>query len=202
MPICAILIPSRARPARLWKTIHSVRATSAPGAAEILVRFDDDDLASRAIVRDLEAADVRVLVGPRKRGYPSLSEFYTDLADVAVSPWIWVMNDDACIGGDAHRKHTGWDGQLAALPTEGFIVQPEIYQWGHSRYPFCEGGAFPAVPNRAWQRFGMSAIGSPIDTWLDELLRVTHGWKTRFLRDVEVIHDRDTDAVLAEHRKL
>lgn len=202
MSICAILIPSRARPKRIWKTVKSVRETSAPGAAEILVRFDNDDHESLAIADDLRAADVKVLVGPRKQGYESLSEFYTELADVAVSPWIWVMNDDARIVGKAHREHIGWDGQLAAVPTEGFIVQPEIYRWNSSSYPFCEGGAFPAVPNQVWKRFGFDAIGSPIDTWFDHLLRESNHWKTHFLRDVEVFHERDTDDVLAEHRKL
>jgi hypothetical protein len=166
------------------------------------VRFDDDDHASLSIVKDLEAADVRVLVGARKQGYGSLSDFYTELADVAVSPWIMVMNDDATITGKAHRKHIGWDVQLAAVPTDGFIVQPEIYRWGSSGYPFCEGGAFPAVPNHVWRRFGFETIGSPIDTWFDQLLRVANGWQTHFLRDVEVFHERDTDDILAEHRKL
>lgn len=202
MSICAILIPSRARPERLWKTIRSVRETSAPGAAEILVRFDDDDHASLAIVDDLAAADVRVLVGPRRQGYPSLSDFYTELADSATSPWMWIMNDDACIGGTAHLEHQGWDGQLAAVPQDRFIVQPEIYQWNQSSYPFCEGGAFPAVPNLVWRRFGFPTIGTPIDTWLDQLLRGRHGWKTHFLRGVSVIHMRDRDDELAEHRKL
>lgn len=200
--LCAILIPSRARPQRLWKTIKSVRETSAPGAAEILVRFDDDDLASLAIIDELRRADVRVTVGPRRQGYGSISSFYTELADQSDAPWIWVMNDDAHIAGTAHRRHIGWDGQLRGIPTEGFIVQPEIYQWNTSGYRFCEGGAFPAVPNGAWRRFGFDEIGAPIDTWLDQVLRVKNGWTTRFLRDVTVVHIRDTEAELAKHRRL
>jgi hypothetical protein len=194
--ICSILIPSRARPAGLWRAVRAAQATAKLGAPEILARLDDDDDATLAIASALEADGVRVVVGPRLKGYLSLSGFYDELAAIATSPWIWIGNDDAYIDGH------GWDEQLAATPTNGFIVQPELYRWNTSGYQWCEGGAFPAVPNQSWRLFGHEAIGTPIDTWFDVVLRRQNGWKTHFLKGVTAVHLRDTETQLVEHRKI
>jgi hypothetical protein len=95
----------------------------------------------------------------------------------------------------------GWDRQLEAIPC-AHIVQPEMYQLGGSGYRDCEGGAFPLVPNGSWRAFGEPHLRDPIDTWLDLILHRRGGWTTRFLRGVAVVHERDRDDVLAEHRRL
>ena len=191
--ICSVLIPSRARPRRLLASVASLLETSDPGSAEILVRIDDDDAASLAIVPDLEEIGVRVSVGARGRGYEQLACFYDDLARLAEAPWIWVMNDDARVVG------RGWNRLLRALPLDGRVAQAEIYQLGMSRYRHCEGNAFPIVPTRAWQRIGHPVAQGPIDTWIDQISRGA-GWSTAFLDGVEVVHDRDPDDQIAKHR--
>ena len=207
--ICSILIPSRGRPERLKKTIRSVRDTDPDGNSEILVRFDDDDTASLAIKAELEASGVIVLVGPRRCGYPSIGEFYAELAQNAAAPWIWIMNDDAHIRHvtDSPNQPDGtgvpWAKQLLQLPLTGVIAQPECYQLGGSKYWGSNGGAFPLVPNGCWSRLGASFLaGAAVDTWLDQLLRVTHGWRSHFLAGVAVVHERDSDDVLAQHRRV
>ena len=148
------------------------------------------------LCRRSRADGVRVVVGPRLKGYMSLSGFYDELTAIATSPWIWIGNDDAYIDGH------GWDEQLAATPTNGFIVQPELYRWNASGYRWCEGGAFPAVPNQSWRLFGHEAIGTPINTWFDVVLRRQNGWKTHFLKGITAVHLRDTETQLVEHRKI
>jgi hypothetical protein len=105
------------------------------------------------------------------------------------------MNDDAFICGK------GWDSQLMAMPTTGWIVQPELYQLGLSKYYKCEGGAFPIVPNHSWKSYTQeSTIPGPANTALDQILRKQNGWKTRFLTGIGVVHERDTPDLLASHR--
>lgn len=201
--ICSVLIPSRGRPERLRKTIQSISDTSSKANVQILVRFDDDDDASLKIVDQLLRDGIGVVVGPRKFGYPSLGEFYLELAQAARGAWIWIMNDDAYVTGPPKARARTWDEMLRAIPRTGFIVQPECYQLGFSKYWNSEGGAFPIVPNGCWRDVGAEfAGGAAVDTWLDQLLRVQTGWQTRFLEGVAVVHDRDTDDVLAKHREL
>lgn len=195
--IVSFLCPSRARPQRLAKTIDSIFDTATvPGDVEVLVKLDDDDPMLAEYQPVVGRSGVKAVTSPRENGYSSLAKFYTELAQRARGEWIWIMNDDAYLVGE------GWDVQLAALPTDGIIVQPQIYQLGLGAYPECEGGAFPVVPRVVWERFGHAAAQEPIDTWLDQLLRFEHGWTTRFLAGITVVHDRDRDEVLAEHRRL
>lgn len=204
--ICSVLIPSRARPDRLRKTIRSIRDTSRATDVEILVRLDDDDRSSLTEVDDLTREHgAIVLVGPRRKGYESLGTFYAELATIARGSWIWIMNDDAHVADPSVDNERGWDVELRATPTTGYIVQPECYQLNQSKYWSSEGGAFPIVPNRCWSSLGedhLDSGGSSVDTWLDQLLRVRGGWETRFLSGVTVIHDRDNDDALADHRRI
>ena len=201
--ICSVLIPSRGRPERLRKTIQSISDTSSKANVEVLVRFDDDDAPSIAIVDQLLRDGIGVVVGPRRSGYPSIGEFYAELAAASRGAWIWIMNDDAYVTGPSPKFDLSWDKQLGRLPSTGVIVQPECYQLGHSKYWSSEGGAFPAVPNGCWTDFGEEfSGGAAVDTWLDQLLRVRNGWQTSFLDGVAVVHERDADDVLAKHREL
>lgn len=218
-PLCSVLIPSRARPERLARTIAAFRALSPPGACEYLVRADDDDPATSQIVAWLERehGDVRGVIGPRGTGYLLLSRYYAELSAVARAPWIWIMNDDAypapcrAVAGahpQSRERRARWDAaapwheQLAAQPTTGVIVQAELYKLGGSGYYDCDGSAFPIVPRDAWKQAGHAEPCEPIDTWLDQALRVGAGWRTAFLSGVAVVHERDDDATLAEHRKI
>lgn len=193
--ICSVLIPSRARPERLIRTIESIQKAARTEDYEVLLRLDDDD--KDTVSRELDRrARVRVVTGPRMRGYPDLNVFYTQLSDVARGLWVWIMNDDATVSGQ------GWDVLLRKVPTTGVIAQPEFHKLNRSMYPRNEGGAFPLVPNGCWKSFGWTAIQDPADSRLDELLRGQHGWTTHFLAGITVHHQRDADEALWQHRLL
>ena len=196
MTLCSVLIPSRGRPERLIKAIDSVFATADdPEQIEVSLRFDDDDQVSLDRMAEFRSYNIWVYIGPRKNGYYSLDEFYTHMAEQTDADWVWLMNDDAVIEGD------GWDTQLAEIPTDGVIVQPELYQLGFSKYWTHEGGAFPIFPNRCWRKFGLQQMPHPVDTEMDKLLR-SNGWTTQFLKGVGVIHDRDSEALENEGKLL
>lgn len=197
MKTCAILIPSRARPDRLHKTMTSIFNTvKNPENIEVMLRFDDDDIISIERMDEFKKyPSTTVLIGSRQKGWLSLNLFYEEMAAVANSHWVWIMNDDAIFEGN------DWDEQLAQIPTEGFLVQPELYQLGFSKYYNAEGGAFPCMPNLCWKKW-VEIIPDPIDTEIDKLLRVQNGWKSHFLPGIGIIHDRDNDEELAIHRQL
>lgn len=191
--LISVLIPSRARPERLQKTLESLWATvDDPSRVEVLVRFDLDDVAaSPANMTNLLHLPYKVMWGHRMRGYASLNLMYTELAEVAQGKYVMIMNDDCTF------ETKGWDTALAAIEDGNNIIQFDTLEYG------CyEGGPFPIVHNQEWKKFGMPAIADPADTQLDYLLRKQNGYTTRWLMGYYLKHDRDNDELLAEHRKL
>jgi GT2 family glycosyltransferase len=194
--ICAVLIPSRARPTRLHRTLTSIFETvSNKDNIEILLRFDDDDQETLSELDKFKSyPNTKITIGPRKNGWNSVNEFYSEMANETTAPWISIMNDDAVFEGK------DWDVSLNTFPRRGIIVQPELYQLGMSKYFNIEGGAFPFVPNGCWKQFGYEIIPDPVDTQLDCILRIDNGWKTEFLVGFGIIHDRDDEETLNLHR--
>lgn len=162
---------------------------------EIFVRFDVDDTSSIIRANELSDIGVIVLVGERMRGWRDIEKMYDEMSDKATGAWAWFLNDDALIQG------SGWDVQLAKLPTTGLIVHPETYGLNVSRYQNVHGGNFPIVPNKCWKQFGEENVPFPADTALDNLLRIKNGWQSHFLTGITVLHERDDDEKLAAHRK-
>jgi hypothetical protein len=198
--LCSVLIPSRARAERLRKTIRSIRSTSDSARVEILVRFDDDDAGSLALIPELEGGGIRVIVGPRGQGYQDLHLFYDELARAANGAWIFIMNDDATV----EQRGTPWDEQLARLPLEGFVVHPEVHQLGGSVYLNDAAGPFPIVPNYSWERLGCRFINDPTGNcagaWFDQLVW-SLGWRWHFLAGVTFNHQRDDGPAIEAHRR-
>lgn len=189
--LVSVLIPSRARPERLQKTLNSVMETvENPSIVEVLIRLDNDDH-HRYGGLTWAGPEVGILRGERMKGYASLNLMYTELAEVATGKYVMIMNDDCWF------LTKGWDSALAAIPDGNFIIQFDTLEYG--KY---EGGPFPVVKNQEWKRFGFPAIGEPADTWLDDTLRKANGYQTVWLDGHYLKHDRDNDEQLAAHRKL
>lgn len=182
--ICSCLIPSRGRINRLYAAIHTINESASDlGNFEILVRLDEDDhgsLKHRNTLRKF--SNVQFFIGPRLQGYSSVETFYTELANYARGAWCWFLLDDCIIGGK------DWDRKLAEVPTEGFLVQPEIWRLGGSIYPHCVSGNFPCAPTKSWERFGWKGVARPVDIALDQLLRIQQGWQAYFLPGITAWH--------------
>lgn len=199
MKLCAVLIASRGRHERLIRTIKSVAATSSPENVQICLRLDGDDYPTHGVIPLIYsiAPDARVLIGPRKRGWDSLDEFYTEMALHCNARWIVCMNDDITFEGEP-----GWDKQLAQIPTDGVMVEPEFYQLGPSLYPSGSCCILPFVPNRCWEKFGSETLRNPIDGWLRQVLVNDGGWRVELLKGMWANHARDNEASLKSQRKL
>lgn len=191
-PTCSFICCSRANPASLLRAVLSIYTTAAnPDNAEVLIRIDNDDKRTLEAMRDGMAATFRELspnihvdVGPREKGYMSLKDFTIALAAKSTGRWMCMWNDDAVMQPD--KDATPWDVQLDWLPLTGVVVQPGTYKLNESLYPECEKSAFPFFPNNSWKQFN-------IDFWNDyEVTEMLSGigWKTHFLKDITIWHDR------------
>jgi hypothetical protein len=193
-PICSVLIATRKRPVRLLKTIHSVINT-AKLPVEFVLRYDDDDEETAAIIPELEKSlPLKAVRGSRLRGWESCNIFYSEAADVSSGKWVLIINDDAEIQGE------GWDVQLSELPTHGLVVYPETYKLNFSKYYHAPAVGFEFVPNQCWKKYGHQIIPHPIDVELDRILVKENGWTNHFLNGITAFHDRDGDEELSKHR--
>jgi hypothetical protein len=193
--LVTVMLPSRGRPISLLNTVDSVNASARGKDYEILVRLDNDDEMSLAIIPLLEEKGCKVFVGERL-GYAKLDTgYYTELANASNSHWVWILGDDAQVDGP-------WDAELAKVPLAGFIVQPEISKLGLSTYPRAEAQAFPILVKDCWKLVGSDVIPQAADVNLHIMLTKQLGWKTWFLPGVTFWHHEATPEELAKHRQL
>lgn len=195
--LCSILITTRKRPMRLVKLLRSIRDTADPDNYEVRIRIDEDDIPTKSILPELPAIikNCHIRVGARGDGWASVAKFWDEIYKQSIGTWSWMLSDDMVIEG------IGWDKLLAQVPTEGFIVHPEIHKLGGSTYKEDTNGPVPIVPKGALERFGFDGIPNPPDTGINDVFRRKSGWKLHYLRGIGVWHQRDDETFLTEERK-
>ena len=180
MPTISFLIPSRDNFAGLLKMVRSVRSHPDSYELEIRVWFDDDDLTSITLAKNLEPFNVIIHTGPRLKGYGSLGEFCTIMAEQSKCPWVCVANDDNLIKGKSFVKG------LQSQPTTGVYCTTEVYQLNASRYTDFYQFAF--IPNGSWKEEN-PVIQEPADHWLYESLVKRRGWIIHRLPKTIMVHE-------------
>lgn len=194
-PLCSVMIPSRWRFDSLIRSVKSWHEFSAsPDSFEILVRLHDSDTESMDRQDELTQLGVRVFHGRDKIKPEANNWLWNQLRPHATGIWHQYWSDDMQI----FDSGTHWDELLARIPTEGFIVQPEIHKLNDSIYAAHDAGPVPFVPAKCMEKFGFDGVLEPPDTTLDNVLRVSGGWKTYFLKGVGVFHDRHVDRTLTD----
>jgi hypothetical protein len=101
------------------------------------------------------------------------------------------MNDDVV------SVTKGWDTMVMSQP-QNVIVMPGRHKLGGSTYINDGCNPFMFLPNKAWEKYGVTRFGTPFDNSLWTLLR-NNGWETVFI-PTEVFHDHNP-AQNAEERK-
>lgn len=195
--ICSVLIPSRARFARLLSSVDSIRRTGDASQIEILVRLDVDDKESIERISELGVRGVKVMIGPRYKGHASLHDFYNELAAGATAPWVLFLNDDITL----ESNHPGWLQELSAYPTHGFMPVAKYYRLGQSFYD-APALVCPIVPNKCWLNMGWDRIPSCVDEAFYSLLIKEHRWSVVVLPSLCINHQRDNDELLRQHRLM
>jgi len=195
MKLCSVMVPTRKRVPRLLKTIESIRSTSKIENVEILLRTDTDDSETATACADHFCADpsIRILTGPRLKGYESLDTFYNELARISNAHWVLVLNDDITLEGN------GWDEHLKRLPIENSLAWARYYRLNNSLYTL-PGCAFvcPFVPTSTW--LNHKAATNPVDVYWQRVARKKK-WRIRPV-NLTINHQRDNDTELALHRLI
>lgn len=196
MNLVSLMIPSRKRVSSLLRTLKNITETGSYDDYQIVMRFDEDDADSIAAINDIELEwpMCRCFVGPRLQGYASLDkDFLRELEEKSNATWVWIGGDDMVVEGN-------WMGELRKVPTTGYIVQPAISKLRESVYPRAEAQAYPIFPRFCWKQYADS-FPAPFDV-NGHLLLIKNGWKTWFLENVMMWHQRPHDSEIVEHRKL
>ena len=195
-PAVSIMVPSRKRTATLYKLIESLRRTASRiDNYEVIIRFSADDMVSMSeFITDPRfctlSDNIRIIFGTPDNGFNSLGKWFSAMSELAIAPWVWGLSDDTWISGN------GWDKQFEIIPLIGHAVFPEWDQLGSSVYHKVEGGPFTAVPRNCWKQLGHEQVGEPPDRFLDDLLRLEHGWKSVFLKGITVVHERQDHVLI------
>lgn len=195
--LCSILITTRKRVPRLLATLRSIRDTvSTQDNIEVWLRFDDDDQETLAAIPECRSIINRVhyQTGSRMAGWGSVYYFWDEIYKKCSGTWAWMISDDMVIVGN------GWDLLLQKVPTEGFIVHPEIHQLGPSIYPEDRGGPTPIIPRGSLEQHGFDGVPDPPDVGINESFRLKSGWGIRFLPGIGIWHQRSDDATLVAER--
>lgn len=161
---------------------------------EILIRVDDDDPELKEYEGFLSMPEVRLIVGPRGKGYLELWRYYDELARLSDATWLMQWNDDATMTGP-------WISELGKVVPDKVWCQCEVHRLGGSVYPRDDGAPFPMLPNKHWEIAGLPRIPDGVDKASIEPLRAL-GWHCHFLKGTSFHHRRDSDADLDKHRRL
>lgn len=163
MPLSiAVLIPTRKRPERLFKSIRSlVETAKKPSSLHILIAADNNDAATidaikTEIVSYLEENNVsHASISYNRQGYANLHNYYNDLAGYAQAKWLMVWNDDAFMETQSWderiREH---DGRFCCLAFDT-----------HNHHPY---SIFPVVPRDWYALVGRLSNHQMIDSVISQ----------------------------------
>ena len=183
-PLFSALMPTRGRPDGIRKTIKSLNEHVAdPESMEIILRVDDDDEETKSMLSELDSK-IKYHIGSRYLGYDSMGAFVSEISDLSKAPWVFLIDDDAIVNGDAKI-----DLELGNVPQgNGNVCVCEYYKLNHSIYR----GALPVgmfVPTNAWKQFGYEICRAPVDLFWTNLFVKDNKWKLNLLAGLTYEHN-------------
>jgi hypothetical protein len=181
--LVSVLLPTRERPQLVHRSVQSLLSHSkVPSAIEIIVAYDEDDMASAEyfnsnkwhdLIKSFGASSKELLCP--KWGYQGLHHYYTAMARQAQGQWFLIWNDDATIltpEWDQYvQQNANFIGMLH-MGTENFKSALTL---------------FPLIP-RVWlELFGEISQHQLNDSWIQD---ICHAADAVCGIPVSVFHDR------------
>jgi len=185
----SILLPSRERIDSLCHALDALYDTaSQPDSLEVLIRLDDDDLASiRSIDRLTSYPGLRVLTGNHLDGWSSIHLFLNELAALATQYWLFLYNDDATM------ETPGWDDTIRQYEDTPRLLAPAMLCRRRSKRGFvwkAAGRTFynssPILARPIYEAMGHYAKCANADVYIEWLLAPL-GLQT-YLPDLHIRH--------------
>lgn len=201
--VASVLIPTRGRPERLKRAVHSLfDMAKEPKNIQLILRVDSDDHATLNMLTKEAPFEANVLVGPRGRGYLDLHHFIHEMAREAKGEWLVNFNDDAVM----KTKH--WDELISGMLFEG----DDIKEMGDKGIMWFDGiwllvpclttdfvaNEFFVVNRRVFEVLGHLSNNTGVDIWLDNVF-LAIGRRARV--DIDIQHTNDEgDLTFAQGR--
>lgn len=170
----SVLVPTRGRIERLKTLLSSFDATVKKSDAELVFRVDDDDLETQEFL-----LGENVVVGPRHKGYESMSAFFNESFTAATGDVLMCGNDDMVF------RTPGWAAVVLAAANRypDGLFDIGVNTMNEEHYPFS------IVSRIAAERLGF--VWDPLVFWGDIYLRDVMAAFDRcvMLPEVRVEHD-------------
>lgn len=180
MPDISILLPTRGRTQSLKKSLDSLLDLCAdPNQLELLLAFDDDDLASahwfqENIIPEVDSMGVGYTSWTFERlGYSRLNQYVNFLAGRARGKWLMFWNDDAVM------ETQSWDQLISEINEFCVLRMPT-----HNQHPYA---IFPIVPRAWYDLFGYMSQHQLSDAWISQIAYMIDIMRNI---DIKVTHDR------------
>lgn len=180
-PKISMLLPTRGRTTSLKTALLTLaELADDPTNVEMLLAFDDDDVASyewfeENIAPRLDELGVAyTAMGFERLGYLRLNEYLNKLAESAQGDWLFFWGDDAVM------RSRGWDTEIIQHTGEFKVLRMPT----HNGHPYA---IFPIVPRAWFEMFGYLSPHQLTDTWCSYV-----GYMLDIMQDidVDVLHDR------------
>jgi glycosyltransferase involved in cell wall biosynthesis len=157
----SVLLPTRGRTESVKSSIESLLETAIePENIEILFRLDDDDDTDPEELQALHT-NVKIITGPRLKGYQSLDIFYNELCEIATGEWLFLWNDDAVMLSDC------WDLFLLEECENQLLVQVGEEAMFSNHNPMeCFTSPFPIMNKRYYEILGHFSLSYYNDTYV------------------------------------
>ena len=157
----SVLLPTRGRIEPVKKSVQSLLDTAIePENIEILFRLDDDDDTDPEELQSLHS-HVKIITGPRLKGYQSLDKFYNELCEIATGEWLFLWNDDAVMLSDC------WDLFLLEECENKLLVQVgEEAMFSNLNPMECFTSPFPIMNKRYYEILGHFSLSYYNDTYV------------------------------------
>jgi len=176
--LVSVILPSRKRFNMLLKSLRSVYETAANASQlETIIRFDDDDKESIKRIPELPFTkmNLRVIIGPRLRGYFDLNKFINECCGVSRGEFLFLFNDDSTIV----TEH--WDKELEKYKGEIVVLNPDTNDDAQ------QYNTFPIVSRGIYELVGHFSLQAHSDAWVSHI-----GKKLNIEKhvNIEIFHDR------------
>jgi len=192
--VVSILIPSRERPKELCNVLKNISETlKEPSNVEVLVRLDEDDKLSLKKQEEFFKAaglvNLRILVGPRKRGYYDLHIFVNELASVSKGDFLLLFNDDSIFTSIA------WDIELLKR-------RNELAVFNTSTPENLQRNIFPVVHRHIFEIIGHFAQSPFNDAYIQEVAEFAGIHQDLPTIEIKHLRDQMTDQTFIETNAL